>query len=58
MGHESFNRTGHVMDSSIGMPLVSIVSVLNQTPPLEIFIVRPTPVSAIRWPYNILYFTS
>src|ERR1039457_4467113 len=58
IGHDSFSRTGQVMESSTGMPLVSIFSVLNHTPPLETFMVRPTPVSAMRWPYSILYFTS
>ena len=38
------------MESSTGMPLVSMFSVLNQTPPLEMFMVLPAPVSAIRWP--------
>jgi hypothetical protein len=32
----------------MGMPEASMVWVLNQTPPLEIFIVLPEPVSAIR----------
>ena len=50
MGHESFSKTGQFIDSSIGMPLVNMFSVLNQTPPLEIFTVLPTPVSAIRCP--------
>jgi len=48
MGQESFNRTGQFMDSSIGIPVVSMLSVVNQTPPLEMFAVRPVPVSAIR----------
>jgi hypothetical protein len=33
------------MESSTGIPLVNMFSELNQTPPLEMLVVRPTPVS-------------
>jgi hypothetical protein len=58
IGQESFSSTGQFMESSTGMPMVSMLSVVNQTPPLEMLMVRPAPVSAIRCPYNILYRTS
>ena len=58
IGQESLSNTGQFIESSIGMPLVSMFSVVNQTPPLEMFIVLPEPVSAMRWPYSILYRTS
>ena len=50
MGHESLSSTGQFMDSSTGMPDVSMFSVDNHTPLLEMFTDLPTPVSAMRCP--------
>ncbi len=50
MGQESLRSTGQFMDNSTGMPGVRALSVENQIPALEMFWVRPKPVSAMRWP--------
>ena len=50
IGQESLSSTGQFNDNSTGIPLVSMFSVENQMPPLEMFRVLPVPLSAIRWP--------
>ena len=37
IGQEPWSKTGQFMDSSMGMPMVSSLLVLNEIPPLEMF---------------------
>ena len=48
IGQKSLRGTGQLKETSIGMPELSMFSVLNQMPPLDMFSVLPAPVSAIR----------
>ena len=50
MGQVSLSSTGQLMESSTGIPVVSMVSVVIHSPPLLMLVVFPTPVSAMRCP--------
>ena len=50
MGQESLSSTGQFIETSTGIPVVSMFSVVNHTPLLLMFSVLPVPVSAMRWP--------